>query len=532
MLKLKWINPSPIVEEGFNPIPEIHINSAYYTLKSYYKFKRYENYNKITWADPVFFPIVDVDLLVDDIIEADINVLCLSFFVWNISPLNSLAKKVKEKNKNITIIAGGPTLDAHKRLDFFDENEFIDFVVYGDGEEPFVDILDSLLYKTSIPKTMTNVVTKNQKYPFKVFSEKAFWDFSPILDLASDISKDVYKISNLGHRIKFHWEIDRGCPYACSFCDWSSGLHHKVKRRSKFWKDELDFLASLPVAIRSTSANHGIFKEDIEISQYASEHQLNFKPLYMAKLNKDRVWQINRIHAKYNENYHVSISVQDLDKNILGNIDRPDIEWEEHKKYILDFKKDYPLTSMYFETMIGLPGQTLETYKFMLLELDDIGVDFVTGYMWHLLPNSPAYESSYRELHDLKFDDVWFISAQNAGAIGQNVTAEKLQSLYDNNYPQIYKTKMIQSTSSASWKEIAKMSMIVAIYNGIKELKVDVSLRELFKRNSFNENLDKEATNFVDSFENNRIFGIWHDGTWVTLDQYYQKECIINDILS
>ena len=28
-----------------------------------------------------------------------------------------------------------------------------------------------------------------------------------------------------------NWETDRGCPFGCSFCDWSAGLHHKVTQK-------------------------------------------------------------------------------------------------------------------------------------------------------------------------------------------------------------------------------------------------------------------------------------------------------------
>ena len=537
-MKLKWINPSAMLEDVFHPEGgnvEIHINTGYYTLKSYYKFKNPENFKKIEWQNPRFVPISNVESYAEQILQEGIDILCLSFFVWNYPFLVSLAKMIKHKNPNVIILAGGPTLNAHKDKDFFINNPDLDYVIYGDGEEPFADVLDHIIDGNDL--NTVNLVTPNKKYPFRIFSDKTFWNSSIILDTKEDIKNDVLGLVNEGYSnrsIKFHWEIDRGCPYECSFCDWSSGLHHKVKRRSKFWKEELDFISTLPVTIRPISANYGIFAEDVEISQYAAENHMDFRPLYLAKMNKDRAWAIQKIHSKYNPHYGVSVSVQDLNKNILGNIDRPEIDWEEHKKYILDFRSEFPDHSMYFETMIGLPGQNVDTYKFMLKELESIKVGFVTGYMWILLPNTPAYESEYQEKFQMSFKEIWNISEIENDKIHKNITEEELQKLYDSNYPRLFKSTMVRSTYSADWKEVLKMVMLVSLYNGIKAKDPNIITADLFATQAFDEILETEANWIMEQYNRTNAFSVWDDelNNWFMIDRYYQKGHTVNRILN
>jgi hypothetical protein len=543
IMKIKWINPS----HSFAPTQsnvrsdldsqKIHINPGYYILRSYYKYKRLANYEKLIWSRAHFQPIFDSDI--EDIINEKIDILCLSFFIWNFSTLIQLAKRFKESNPSGIIIAGGPQLDAHKRSDFFNEHPYIDYVVYGDGEDAFVSILDSIIEDTNSLESPTNIVTKNKKYPHRVFSDKAFWGFSPILDLREEIKSDVTELYELYPqlRIRMEWELDRGCPYSCSFCDWSSGLHHKVKRRSKFWKEELDFLTSLPAKVKLVNANFGIFEEDLQIAKYIAANKIyNVDVPYMAKMNKPRAWKIQEELASINPDYLVSIQQQDVDEEVLENIDRPGVPWESEKEYILDFKSKFPNAIYWFAAMIGLPGQTVDTMRYFIMEIDRLKIQRVQleCYHWHLLYNSPGYDLEYRKKHKLIFEEYFLPTSLMDNIFDHSVTKNDLVQLYERGSPLATKVELVRETYSANRLEIIKMIMITSIFSGIQKANIKKRFSDIIYDQKFIEYLNKKALEIEADIERTGLWGKWCHVTkkWYSIETYHHQEHFLVDFIN
>lgn len=539
-MKIKWVNPSQSLQTDkfkleFNLEDYvIHVNCGYYIMRSFYKYKSPENYTKLEWLSPHFLPLLNNDI--ESIISENVDILCLSFFVWNAGHLIKLAKLAKEYNPNILIIAGGPELDAHKRSDFFKEHPYIDYVAYGDGEEPFAAILDFHLNKTPIPESIVNLVTKTRLYPHKVFSDKGFWNTSYILDMKDEISNDMHNIVKLNRRVKMSWELDRGCPYSCSFCDWSSGLHHKVKRRSKSWKDEVDFLKTLPIMIKFANANFGIYEEDIKIAEYIRDSNIkNIQVESFAKMNKDRVWKIHDILCHYNSNHEVHISIQDIDEEVLNNINRPALPWEEEKEYILQFIKKYPEIKFFFEIIIGLPGQTVETFKYLLLEIDSLKLKYINlaNYQWHILSNSPAYNAEYREKFKLLFDEFFIPTINKSEEYNKNILFEELNQLYNSGSIFPGKGKMIKETYSANSLEIIKIMIMMGIFSGIKNSNMEVDFTKIIFKPSFDRFLDEEGKIILKSIERNKLWGKWCpvERKWFSIDDYYHRPISITNFI-
>lgn len=396
MKKVKFIN---LGGYGF-----VHrINPSYYILKSYYKF-RGKNVDQIVWLTPTMSNLATVKSTLDEI-DADIpDVLCVSSFVWNHDRTMRIAKTVKERYPETVVVAGGPNLDAHKNENFFIEYPYIDYVVYGDGEQAFVEILDSIVENRSIDpnsKNAVNIVTHSEKFPFKVFNDTEYSSISSVLDCKQEIAEEVEYLRSTGiEKIFFQWERARGCPYTCSFCDWSSGLHNKVKRKKSNWQEEIDFLYSLDVGITPTDANWGIYSDDIEITRYAAARG-NFVVQNVAKLNKERAFEVYEILYSQKKNKNagrmLKLSFQDLNEDVLGNINRPEIPWHEHKGFIENFHMKFPDVKLQAEIIIGLPGQTKSGFISQLEKFENINISAIRSYFWEILPNSPAFDPAYQK---------------------------------------------------------------------------------------------------------------------------------------
>lgn len=434
------------------------LNPVYWMLRTYYKFAS-KNYDKITWINAHFDIIKDCNTIVQKIIDEEVDILCLSIYIWNRNQYLDIAKKVKEINPNIIIIAGGPELDAHKNKNFWESHKQLDYVVYGDGELAFKILLDHIVASAPLDNAV-NIVTREKIYPFKVFVDQEYSSISPWLEMKEDVIKVVSEAKN--ETLLLNWEMSRGCPYECSFCDWTGGLHNKVKRRRSNWREEIDFFNELGVNVSIIDANWGIFKEDLEIHKYACEKLGNkWFTNSFSKLNKTTVYEMIKIRAKSsNEPLRADISIQDINPTVLKNIDRPEIPWVEHKKLLLDLIKEVPNVTIGPELVCGLPGQTIDTFFDTIIELTSFKKIKIGVHGFIILTNSPAFSLDYRQKFNIKTDDfIWmrpYSLFQNKNQVIES---------FVNQDSKTYKADTVISTYSCNFSDILAMHNFANFYN-------------------------------------------------------------------
>ena len=494
MLRVKFIvSPSFYLNEGRT------VNPAYWILRSYYKF-RSKHYDKITWADAHFKCIEDADLIIKQIIDEKIDVLCLSIYIWNRVQYLYIAEKVKELNPKIVIIAGGPELDSHKNLKFWDQHPNLDYVVYGDGELAFKYILDHLAANEPLDNAV-NMVTREKVYPFKVFDDPEYLQISPWLEMKEDVLRVVDEAD--GEQLLFNWEMSRGCPYECSFCDWTGGLHNKVKRRRCNWREEIDLFVELGVNVSIIDANWGIFKEDLEIHRYAVEKLGDkIETRSFSKLNKKTVYEMLDLQAKNKIGIlNTAISIQDVNPLVLKNINRPDIPWAEHKKLIKDLSNKNSNVNINIELVLGLPGQTVNSFFETILELSEVNAKHLAPNNWIILTNSPAYKLEYQKKFDMKIEDwIWLFSEYKFSDV------DSAKNSFYNNEGKTYIAKTVVGTYSCNFEDILTMHNFVNLYNVIKLKNEKIDVVKFFQNNKLK--IIDISKNDADIMKKNNIFGM------------------------
>jgi len=491
------------------------INPAYWFLRSYYKFAS-KNYNKIHWVDTHFDYITDNQIIIDKILEEKVDILCMSIYLWNKDQYLTIAKKVKEKNPKIIVVAGGPELDAYKNATFWQEHEVLDYVVYGDGELAFKFLLDHIVAGESLENAV-NLVTKEKTYPFQIFSDPIFSTISPYLEMKEDIIRVVNEAKEY-ERLCFNWEMSRGCPYECSFCDWSSGLHTKVKRRKGNWKEEIDLFAELGVQIAVIDANWGIFKEDMEIHQYAVDKlgEKYFTTNY-SKLNKKAVYEMVAIQSKARISiYKPYVSLQDINPEVLRNINRPEIPWDEHKTLIKEIIEKNPNIQPLPELVIGLPGQTIDSIIDTITELYGIGIKSIMHHPWVILTNSPAAKKEYQEKYKIKIDEIIMIA--------NTINFEDKQAAknsYANKDDKTFKIKTVVGTYSCNLTDILTMHSMISLYNAI--MQVNSNLKPLKIINANKSKLTDLSHKHAIIMEQDKIFGIQNENSFVDYGKIWEQ---------
>ena len=314
-------------------------------------------------------------------------------------------------------------------------------------------LLDSFITPIN-EQTIPNLITKEFKTRYKIFKFKDHLAYNPYLDLKQDLLQE-YEVakknrvkwleakgldakqndSNSDSFIFIPWERVRGCPYACTFCDWSSGLHHKVNVATLDWREEIKFLSKLKyVVLMITDANVGILKDDVDVVKFGHDNFSNdyhyFENPSNAKLHKDRVLELELYKAKNSKTPKGSISkvsLQHIDKEVLDNINRPSITWEENKELIKTLKKAGQYIKA--EVINGLPGATLEKNIYMFKEFSLVNIDLVLLHPWIILPNSPAYDINYQKKHNLS--KIRFIKFSNSSySFGEEIPLNGIDSTY------------------------------------------------------------------------------------------------------
>jgi hypothetical protein len=294
------------------------------------------------------------------------DIVAFSTYVWNHRYNYALAKKIKELNPNCTILFGGPE-PAITDPDLFVKEPFMDLVIKMEGEITFKRILEEFGGDyTTIPGLLIN---KNQQVIDTGDSDRIDnLDLIPSPYLTGIFDKIIKDNPEVIWNATL--ETNRGCPYACTFCDWGSLTYNKVKKfeLTRVFH-ELEWIGEHCGFVTITDANFGMFVErdnmivDKLIDVQKKWNKLTSFSMTWAKNQKNEVVDIVKklIHESPNFGQGLTVSVQSMDHDVLENIKRRNLD--QHKIdeiFALCDKNNIPV---YTEVILGLPGETVATWK-------------------------------------------------------------------------------------------------------------------------------------------------------------------------
>jgi hypothetical protein len=457
------------------------VNMSYFMLRHYYHLHGLGQ-DRVHWQKAELFQLDSFETICQNLQADPPDILGLSVFLWNETLQNRIADWCHTNLPNTIIVMGGPQLVAHKDDTWLNKHPSVHYVVYGDGEKAFQQIIDWHLGLLPDRSTWVNIVAhENQQqktYPFEQLTDAEYFSSSPFLWQRDFVLAHINDLISRGvsrDHISIGLEFSRGCMYACSFCDWSQNLTKKVKRRRYDWRQEIDFWKSQDICIRETDANFGQWDEDKEIYDYALslyEPGGNFKFMVYntSKLKK------NVEHFVINNARHyggrVRLALQDIDTDVLRKMDRPSLTWEEHKAMIrrIQSQPDIDPKMISVSLMLGAAGQTFDGLCNTLCELWDNGVYNYQLNWWMLLPNSPAADSFYQRLHGLEWMRVFYIYRHPA------VVGYELNDLYQamkQDWPIkkhfIESTHAMYRTKTMSFQDLMAMHIL---YEDLKAFKI------------------------------------------------------------
>jgi len=338
----------------------------------------------------------------------DSDILLCSCYGWNWEITKKLAKRVKKINPKCIIIFGGPQVPKwykeHYSESFFEKHDYVDILVHGEGEQIIENIFKAYLEGINF-EGIKGIETKDFKgEPQPRLSDIDILPSPYLTNIVWDLVEPEDDIKYIAA-----WESNRGCPFKCAFCDWGSATMSKVRKRNQNkLEEEIRWFGENKIPyIDVCDANWGIFKDrDLELSRKFSEvkKQHGFpekiRPAW-AKVSSEKLIPVAKVLLEADMLRAVTLAVQSLDEATLTAVKRKNIKFKKWADLVNIFRSEG--IENYTELILGLPGETIESYKNNLeqmMELFPRPVLYI--YNCGVFPNAPMNEPSYKKLHDIK----------------------------------------------------------------------------------------------------------------------------------
>ncbi|MBR0414282.1 MAG: radical SAM protein [Clostridia bacterium] len=322
--------------------------------------------------------------------------------IWNYEYNLEFAKKLKQAYPDCLIEFGGHHIPPD--TSYLENYPFVDVLTHGKGEEAFRDLLLYVSGEKDLA-TIPNISYRNAKgEPVKnAASPITITDYpSPYL---SGLFDEIIRTSP--YALSCVLETNRGCPYNCCYCDW--GEINSPVRLFPLEKvfAEMDWMAAHKMEfVYCVDANFGMFERDLQIAAklvdlketfgYPNRLQVSY-----AKNHPERVFQINKLLADHGIGKGATLALQSLEPQVLENVGRANISKEEYMRRIAQFRAAG--ISTYTELILGLPGETVDSFCHGLCELLEMGQhSSVSAYHCELLPGSEMSTPSYMKKHGVK----------------------------------------------------------------------------------------------------------------------------------
>lgn len=336
---------------------------------------------------------------VEKLLGADI--VLMSVYVWNFRISLKIAEELKRRRPETVIVFGGPHVPERDEM-FLNRYPFIDIACHGEGEQAALAILENFIERTwsqvpSISYLDSNGVVVKTPRVGRAKDLSAFP--SPYL---TGVFESLMAANPSEHWIAL-WETNRGCPFACTFCDWGSAIASKVYGFDieRIYR-EADWFSSHKIEfIFCCDANFGILSRDVDIAGYVAElkKKTGFPQALSVQATKnatERAYKTQKILADAGLNKGVDIALQSMDPTTLKSIKRGNISTATYQELQRRFTQDQVDT--YTDLILGLPGETYESFTRAVTTIIDSGQhNRIQFNNLSILPNAEMGDPNYQK---------------------------------------------------------------------------------------------------------------------------------------
>lgn len=357
---------------------------------------------------------------VDEVLKKITNpsVFGFSLLSWNRRRSLKLAKLVKEKFPDCLIIVGGPEV-PDDCSSFLEAHDFIDLAVHKEGEIAFSEILLENLNERKDWTNIGGVSFRDRGHHFQTTRSQGFLNpiKYPSPYLMGLLEESIGYVDYLGLPRHTIWETNRGCPFSCTYCDWGSFVNQRVRPvdENRVFS-EIDYIGKNFNEVHIADANFGILPRDLKIAKalskaMTSENKLHSVHITYTKNLNRRTMEIAKIMESLKPSRAgFTFGIQSFNKQVLKNVKRNNIPQMDIKKLKEDLDRSNIPTNA--ELILGLPGETKETFLNGIQEAIDLGLTDLRVYQVSMYPNSEMNNSLTIENFSIETEGVLIVEGE------------------------------------------------------------------------------------------------------------------------
>ncbi len=361
----------------------IHSNLGIYTL---YAYSREQGIREDELCYKEYTINQSLEDIIGDIYEEKPDLIGFSCYIWNIEMVRKIARELRKVLADCMIWYGGPEV-SYDALFTLRENEWVDGVIIGEGEQSFFEVLECFrengregvydqIAGLAIRKNGGRVLTKPR--------ERASLD---------EVVFPYHDMKELQNRIVYY-ETSRGCPYGCSYC--LSSVEKRVHFRSmEFVKKELQFFLDQKVpqvkfVDRTFNCNPA---HTMEIWRYIYEHDngiTNFHFELSADILTDE--EVSFVRKFRPGLAQFEIGVQSTNPKTIEAIHRK-MDLDRLRKRVSQIQEGRNI-HQHLDLIIGLPYEDITSFRKSFNDVHAMKPDqFQVGFL-KVLKGSPIHQQA------------------------------------------------------------------------------------------------------------------------------------------
>ncbi|SHD78515.1 B12-binding domain-containing radical SAM protein [Schnuerera ultunensis] len=297
----------------------------------------------------------NINYIVGEIYKKDPDIIGFSTYIWNREETLQICEILKIIKPELKIILGGPEVSFDGK-NILRKHWFIDFIIYGEGEITFKELLKTLIDGKNDYREVNGIIYRQGDLVIQSLPRTLIKNLDSIPSPYKDVG-DSFK-----HKIVY-FESSRGCPFNCQFCLSSTikGVRYFSLDRVK---EDLDRLIEGQVkqvkfVDRTFNANK---KYAIEIMDFIMEKDpkdINFHFEVTAHLlDRDMLDFIKKAKEGL---FQFEIGVQSTNSKTIEAVGRT-TDFNKLKKVCKEIKRNNNI-HQHLDLIAGLPYEDYESFK-------------------------------------------------------------------------------------------------------------------------------------------------------------------------
>lgn len=315
-----------------------------------------------------------------------------SVHIWNKPFVFKLIRMLRKLRPQAAIVIGGPEVafDAEK---IFAELPQADYIVQGEGELVFSELLQYLTDRGAVPKHIAYREGEqvNLNGGITVIEDMSLLPF-PYPDLEKMLAE---------HKIVYY-ECTRGCPFNCAYC--LSGISRSVRKRPlELVLHDLDrFIAAGVPLVKFVDRTYNLDeKYFLPMMRHLAQADTNATFHFEIKADILSEHVMDFLASVPKGRFQLEIGIQSTHQPTLKAINRQD-NWEKlaaNVKRLLSFGNMH----IHVDLIAGLPYEDLPTFAKSFDDVYGLGADMLQLGFLKVLPGTQIRRES--EQHDLRYMD-------------------------------------------------------------------------------------------------------------------------------